>query len=209
MLKYPCAHDAVMRPKTTLTYTPPRAPHEETVTINRPLCAPPTLEWSLSPAAQLRMTSMTAPHSDLVAVWSCPVCDAPVPRRRRAGRHRVYCTNACRQKAYRSRCESRRGRPMSAHLDPRPTRATTRDRVHAVREYRDVLSGRRDSTRRGVTACGAFARVATDTPERFGHVRFLPHDNPRDTTTCRRCQQLTGTTPEPILEYRAVTDQAA
>ena len=208
-LRYPCAQNELMNPVRTLRYNPPPPPHNETIEINRSRCTAPSLHWNLSRAAQLRMSATTAPHSELVAVWSCPVCATPVPRWRRAGRHRVYCTNACRQKAYRQRCISRRERPMAAHRDPRPTRATTRDRVHAVREFRDVLSGRRDSTKRGISACGAFARMAIDTPERFGHVRFLATDDARNTTTCRRCQQLTGAVvSEPIL-VRVAPGQAA
>ena len=182
-----------MRPTRQLVYNPPPTPHSETLEINRPH----------------DVASVGAPDSHIVALWACPVCETPVPRRHRSGRHRVYCTNSCRQKAYRKRCVSRQARPFTAHLDPRPTRATTRDRVHAVREYRDVLSGRRDSTTRGVTACGAFARMCIDTPKRFGHVRFLANNEIWNTTTCRRCQQLTGVgETEPILLMRDVTDQA-
>lgn len=156
-LKYPRAHNDAMHMFGPLRYTPPAPPHETSITVNRARATPPALEWKLSRAAQLRLTfSPTAPHSDLIAVWSCPVCETAVPRFRRAGRHRVYCTNACRQQAYRRRCVARNAQPMAAHRDPRPIRATTRDRVHAVREFRDVSSGRRDSIRRGVTACGAF-----------------------------------------------------
>ncbi len=210
-LKYPRAHNDAMHMFGPLRYTPPAPPHETSITVNRARATPPALEWKLSRAAQLRLTfSPTAPHSDLIAVWSCPVCETAVPRFRRAGRHRVYCTNACRQQAYRRRCVARNAQPMAAHRDPRPIRATTRDRVHAVREFRDVSSGRRDSIRRGVTACGAFARMAIDTPERFGHIRFVATEDERNTTTCRRCQRLAGLdTEEPILVRQPSAELAA
>ncbi len=203
-LRYPCAQSGEMFSSRSvlrhLRYQPPKPPRPDTLATNRPRVNPPRLVWDLPIEARIRLADPTAPHSAVVAIWSCPVCATPVPRWRRAGRHRVYCTNACRQRAYRQRCVTRAARPMPLRRDPRPLRATTRDRVHAVREYRDVLSGRRDSQTRGVTACGAFARIAADTPERFGHVRFLATRNPRNTTTCRRCQQLSGSLDDaPIL----------
>lgn len=209
-VEYPAAHNVAMLPLRPLRYITPRPPTPDSVAINQSRATVPILDWRLPRAVRLRLSSPSAaPHSALVAVWSCPVCEVPVPRRHRPGRHRVYCTNACRQRAYRQRCVSRRAQPMSAHRDPRPTRAATRDRVHAVRECRDVLSGRRDSIGRGVTACGAFARLSIDTPERFGHVRFLPARHHRNATTCRRCEALTGPADESVLTYRAETDPAA
>src|SRR5687768_11507099 len=44
----------------------------------------------------------------IVAEWYCPVCDAPAHRTHQAGRPRVYCTNACRQRAYRWRRDNHR-----------------------------------------------------------------------------------------------------
>ena len=163
-------------------YIPPPPPRPETLEINLPSANAPTNESHF-------------PQTRLTAIWTCPVCDTAVPQRRQAGRRRVYCTSACRQRAYRLRCMTRQAHPMSAHRDPRPTRATTRDRVHAIREYADVSSGRRDSTGRGVTACGAFAHMSIDTPERFGHVRITSTEGLPSPYTCRRCQQLTGLVP--------------
>lgn len=178
-------------------YLPPAPPRQSTLDVNRSSTSSPVFEWRLDNAARRRMIDSPYPHTQTNAIWTCPVCNAPVPRRHRSGRHRVYCTNACRQRAYRLRCRSRQQHPMSAHRDPRPTRATTRDRVHAIREYPDVSSGRRDSIGRGVTACGAFGRMSIDTPSRFGHLRFASIEGIPNPSRCRRCEQLSGISPTP------------
>ncbi len=176
-------------------YVPPPPPRESTLDANRQRSCVPVIEWQLGHEARHRLADSPHPHTRTTAIWSCPVCSTPVPRLPRAGRHRVYCTNACRQRAYRLRCASRRQHPMSAHRDPRPIRATTRDRVHAIREFVDVSSGRRDSIGRGITACGAFGRMSIDTPSRFGHLRFAPLDGIPSPDRCRRCEQLSGIVP--------------
>lgn len=176
-------------------FVPPPPPRQSTLDVNRRTASVPVIDFDLAPAARLRMVDSPHPHSRVTAIWTCPVCDASVPRLRRAGRHRVYCTNACRQRAYRLRCKSRQQHPMSSHRDPRPIRATTRDRVHAVREFGDVSSGRRDSTGRGITACGAFGRMSIDTPKRFSHLRFASIEGLPDPRRCRRCLQLSGVFP--------------
>ena len=196
-LKYPRAHHGAMRRLLYDPHLPPAPPRQHTLDVNRRSAPLTVIEWNLSSAARGRMVHSNAPHTNVTATWNCPVCSAPLPRLRRAGRHRVYCTNACRQRAYRLRCKSRQQHPISAHRDPRPTRATTRDRVHAIREYSDVSSGRRDSIGRGVTACGAFGRMSVDTPSRFGHLRFAPNDGLPNPNRCRRCEQLTGLTSTP------------
>lgn len=178
-----------------LQYLPPAPPRQSTLDANRRSTSSPVIEWHLDDAARRRMIDSPHPHTRIKAIWTCPVCSASVPRLHRSGRHRVYCTNACRQRAYRLRCTSRQQHPMSAHRDPRPTRATTRDRVHAIREYPDVSSGRRDSIGRGVTACGAFGRMSIDTPSRFGHLRFASIEGIPNPSRCRRCEQLSGISP--------------
>jgi hypothetical protein len=162
----------------------------------------PTIEWALSPAATRRLFTEQGPRSELRACWLCPVCNVPVHRLPRAGRQRVYCTNACRQRAYRLRRASRRSLPTP--VGPRaaettlPERAASRDCVHAIRGFRDVLTGRRDSTGRGITACGTFARMSIDAPGRFGHTEFRPALPGTNGTTCRRCELLTGAEPVPL-----------
>jgi hypothetical protein len=158
----------------------------------------PLLEWALSEEAERRMWNEPGPRCELRACWMCPVCSAAVHRLPRSGRQGVYCTNACRQRAYRLRRTAGRDRPLSAIRRPLPERATSRDRIHAIREFRDASTGRRDSVGRGITACGTFARMSIDTPWRFGHTEFratLPESGSR---TCRRCMQLTGVEPRPL-----------
>jgi hypothetical protein len=144
-LRYPHVHHGQMKRLGYGVYVPPAPPRQPTLDVNRRQAPAPVIEWRLSNSARWRMIDSPHPRTQITAIWTCPVCSASVPRLRRAGRHRVYCTNACRQRAYRLRCKSRQQHPMSAHRDPRPARATTRDRVHAIREYADVSSGRRDS----------------------------------------------------------------
>lgn len=158
----------------------------------------PQLEWALSAATVRRMFAEPGPRCELRACWLCPVCSAAVHRLARSGRHRVYCTNACRQRAYRLRRAARQNRPISSIRQPRPERAASRDRLHAIREFRDVLTGRRDSVGRGITACGTFARMSIDTPSRFGHTEFRGARLGSESRCCRRCEQLTGIEPRQI-----------
>ncbi|TVR25760.1 MAG: hypothetical protein EA389_07880 [Ilumatobacter sp.] len=70
----------------------------------------------------------------------------------------MYCTNSCRQKAYRARRELRR------HHRPEPgsklTRASSRDLSHGLRPAPDVVAGLADAAGRELTMCGTFARRA-------------------------------------------------
>ena len=119
----------------------------------------------------------------VIAEWECPVCGTSCDRTYRSGRARVYCTNACRQRAYRLR---RRTVAAAAHVSaaaPAPVRARTRDRLHALRSDGDLVAGRRDSTGRQVTACGAFARSTRDRPSMAWHTDFIAGGP----SSCRTC----------------------
>lgn len=148
------------------------------------------------------------PHwGDVVAEWSCPVCGVRCDRTFRSGRARVYCTNACRQRAYRWRrdrtLEGGR-RPASA----RPAvRARTRERLHALRSPGDLLAARRDSTGRQVTACGTFGRSASDHPDITWHTEFVA-GGPR---SCRTCANVLGIEPVPVATMleRALAHRSA
>ena len=119
----------------------------------------------------------------IVALWWCPVCGRAAHHYARPGRPRVYCSNACRQRAYRCRRDEHRDhRPSAAPLH----RATSRERSHAVRQPDALVGGRRDTAGRAVTLCGAFARPARPRPS--GHVWFVS-DVP---WSCRSCTQLGG-----------------
>jgi hypothetical protein len=124
----------------------------------------------------------------IVGLWWCPVCGGAAHRYATPGRPRVYCSNACRQRAYRSRRATRSEQvPSTAPL----RRATTRERSHALREPDAIVGGRRDTSARAVTLCGAFARPAQSRPR--GHVRFVS-DVP---WSCRSCAHLGGLIPAP------------
>jgi len=180
----PLGHHGRMHP----TYPP--GPLRQRL-INLPLPGIGPLEWDMSPENFGRLHARDAECSTVTALWHCPVCDTTVHRSKRSGRHRVYCTNSCKQKAYRYRRVQKRSVTMQDHREPRPDRAATYDRAHAIRPFHDLSSRRRDSIGRGVTACGAFARMSIDTPDRFAHCRFVAAE-PIKPTTCRRCAELTG-----------------
>lgn len=135
------------------------------------------------------------PDGELItALWWCPVCRAACHRRHRPGRAKVYCSHACRQRAYRwRRLHLRRPPGKRRPVAPATTeRARTRDTTHARRSADDVLVGGRDSAARVVTACGTFARAAIDAPERHWHTAFLPTGGATGGHGCRSCQRLLG-----------------
>jgi hypothetical protein len=105
---------------------------------------------------------------DVVGEWWCPVCGRAAHRIFRPGRPRVYCSNACRQRAYRWRCQRRTAEPPSRTP---PTRGRTFDRSHALRPSTDLTAGQHDVRGREVTMCGAFARRARTPPST--HTRFV------------------------------------
>jgi hypothetical protein len=119
-----------------------------------------------------------------VEPWWCPVCSAPAPRvAHLPGRPRIYCSNACRQRAYRWR------RDHHARLAATPEhpaeRASVGIRGHALRSKRDFVSAYSDTRGREVTVCGAMAR-----PARLGtwtHTRFNADTGGY---SCRSCIRL-------------------
>lgn len=130
----------------------------------------------------------------LVAEWSCPVCGVPTPRTRRPGRPRVYCTNSCRQRAYRMR------RSCGIRLlrgDGQPTERAAGARVrHLLRAGGDPVGNRRTSDRKMVSLCGAFVRPARDHPDLVVDFAF------DDVAACYSCLQLTGSArPAPPMIY--------
>ena len=121
---------------------------------------------------------------DDLEIHPCPVCGAEVARCiHTPGRARVYCTNACRQRAYRWRkangvrlCVDRTG----------PTERMVNQKSHALRDQRDPVGAVRDGRARAVAVCGAYARTVN--PERVSHTNFVP-DHP---FSCERCADLVG-----------------
>jgi len=156
--------------------------------------------------------------------WTCPACDRVVVRPRRPGRKRVYCTNSCRQYAYRWRRDR-----LGVDHDERPVeRSITRDRCHAVRRSDDPVGADADGGGRRVTACGVMARQASDDPSIHGHLRLLPDPqrpptparpsggtpSPAPPRTCRRCVELRALPTydaksglEAAAEFRAEHDE--
>ena len=172
-----------------LSKLPPTPGERRSRQLNAARPAPWTIIWA-SPELEFLPNRPHDPERScrVRSLWWCPVCSAPIRHPNRPGRHRVYCTNACKQRAYRARRLNRR-------TDPVPQRAAAREVVHAIRGFRDVNSGRRSTRGLGVTVCGTFARMSIDSPERFGHTRFIGrrmrHPNAY-TSSCQRCCELTG-----------------
>lgn len=174
--------------------TPPALVFDEQLEpdVNLPNRQLAPIVWAMDDGERARLRDRAGPCTDVVALWNCPVCERSVPRWRRPGRHAVYCSNSCKQKAYRHRCIDRNRRMLQLARNPRPRRAQTRDGVHAIRETTDRSTGRRDSIGRGVTMCGAFASMSIDTPRRHSHQRFLATAGPSSGRTCQRCVELSS-----------------
>ena len=122
----------------------------------------------------------------IIGAHGCPVCGAVVYHVHRAGRGRIYCTNACRQRAYRWRrangvrlCVERNG----------PTERLVGYKRHALRDARDPVATVRDHCNREVTVCGVFAQPVRDT--RVTHTQFVPEFE----WSCRSCVALVGAGP--------------
>lgn len=117
---------------------------------------------------------------DVVGEHPCPTCATPVPDVYRPGRGRIYCTNACRQRAYRWR----RSHGVRRFVErDGPAERLVNDRRHALRDPRDPASRLRDRRNREMTVCGTFGRPVRDM--RVTHDRFIP-EHPWSCSTCVR-----------------------
>lgn len=115
---------------------------------------------------------------DPVGEHGCPICRSPVVDIYRPGRPRVYCTNACRQRAYRWR----RAHGVRTFVErDGPAERLVNDRRHAARDGRDPVGALRDHRAREMTACGLFARTVRG--RRVTHDRFVP-EHPWSCLTC-------------------------
>ena len=91
-------------------------------------------------ARHARQSGLLRPQwGDVVAEWACPVCGTSCDRTYRSGRARVYCTNACRQRAYRLR---RRTVVAAARSAGRPTRPAPVRATHTRPPARPALRRR-------------------------------------------------------------------
>lgn len=125
------------------------------------------------------------------SVWTCPVCGVDVPHPYGPGRKRVYCTAACKQRAYRWR------RDHGVRLLATPWQPAERSgflKGHAVRPAADFVGGRSDARGREVTVCGAFAR--RNDPDRWLHTEFVPGPS-----ACHSCMALIGADPSWGVDY--------
>jgi hypothetical protein len=120
------------------------------------------------------------------------VCGTVVMHEYRPGRKRVYCSNACKMRAYRWRC--REGIRLRA-TPWTPAERSEYRKTHAVRPTADFVGGRGDALGREVAVCGAFARRVDH--ERRSHYEFTP-GKPR---ACRSCTQLIGADPDWAVLY--------
>lgn len=123
---------------------------------------------------------------DVAGEHDCPVCAQPVIDVYRPGRGRVYCTNACRQRAYRWRRSH--GVRIFVERDG-PAERLMNDRRHAVRDGRDPVGRLRDRKGREVAVCGAYAKPVR--AQRVTHDRFVP-EHP---WSCRSCIALINPGP--------------
>jgi hypothetical protein len=127
-----------------------------------------------------------------VEPWWCPVCSAPAPRiAHQPGRPRIYCSNACRQRAYRWRRDHHAR--LAATPDDPAERASVGIRGHALRSKRDFVSSYSDTRGREVTVCGAMAR-----PARLGNWTHTRFNADNSGYSCRSCIRLIAIPNETI-----------
>lgn len=131
-------------------------------------------------------------HGHDTGGWQCPVCGVDVPHVYGPGRKRVYCTAACKQRAYRWRC--RNGVRLLA-APWRPAERSGFAPAHAVRPSADVVGERVDERGRQVAICGAFAR--RNAPSMSSHTEFVPGG----TQSCKSCTRLIGADPSWAVDY--------
>ena len=118
--------------------------------------------------------------------WHCPVCAAAIAHTYGPGRKRVYCSAACKQRAYRWR----RANGVRILATPwTPAQRSGFRTAHAVRPAVDVVGHARDAAERHVTVCGTFARKAQ--PANSSHTEFVPGAK----NSCRSCTRLIGADP--------------
>jgi hypothetical protein len=142
----------------------------------------------------------TIPIGTVVDRWQCPCCDRTIDIVHRPGRPRLYCSHACRQRAYRWR------REHHAHTRSTPSwpaeSATVRGggRTHALRTERDPLSRRSDRRGREVTACGALGHPHHPSRRRGERAPFLR----AGPTACRMCAALVQPRPLGLVPPGAI-----
>ena len=130
-------------------------------------------------------------YGTVVEEWWCPVCNAAAHRIYRAGRPRIYCSNACRQRAYRWRRDN--NARLAATAEHPAERASVGLKGHALRSKRDFMSSCCDSGKREVTVCGVLARPARH--GRWTHTNFILDNT---SWSCASCVRLVSIPNETI-----------
>jgi len=136
---------------------------------------------------------MDAIGERVVELWWCPVCGGAAHRTDRPGRPKLYCSNACRQRAYRwrrdhhARLIAPRGHPAAG------ARAGT-GRYHALRNPRDFVAHHHDQRRREPTVCGVLARPLRHQRAIRSHTDFNAVSN----NACQRCTELIRPPIDPL-----------
>lgn len=126
------------------------------------------------------------------APWSCPVCNVDVPHPFGPGRKRVYCTPACKQRAYRWR---RRHGVRKLATPWLPAERSGLLTTHAVRPAADFVGHRADEHGRHAAVCGAFARRVDSALA--SHTEFVPGGR----RACHSCTRLIGADPAWAVDY--------
>ena len=158
----------------------------------------PTARWP-PPAGPRREFGWPVAAADTgSANWACPVCHADVAHEFRPGRKRVYCSNACKQRAYRWR----RSHGVRLLATPwQPAQRSHNERYHAQRPASDFVAAPADWRGRHVTLCGAFAHPVRPTP--LGHNEFVPGGS----RACGTCTRLLGADPAWIDQYPVIDER--
>jgi hypothetical protein len=129
----------------------------------------------------------------VVELWWCPVCGGAAHRTNRPGRPKLYCSNACRQRAYRWR-RDHHARLIAPPGEPAAAAVVIRGRYHALRSGRDFVAHHRDRSGREPTVCGVLARPMRHHRARRSHTDFVPVS----ADACRRCADLIRPPAHPL-----------
>ena len=121
---------------------------------------------------------------DVVEPWWCPVCNGAAHRTRRPGRPKLYCSNACRQRAYRWRRDNH-ARTVARPCHPASNAFVPFGRYHALRTGRDFVADLSDRRHRQPTVCGVLARPGR-LRKHATHSQFVPVSP----DACRTCAAL-------------------
>jgi hypothetical protein len=112
----------------------------------------------------------------------------------RAGRPRIYCTNACRQRAYRWRRDNLACTRATATC-PVETSFATHGRFHALRTSHDYMSTIHDHLNREISVCGALVRPTRALRGRAHH-NFPPNRG----SSCLTCSKIVTGQPVRISD---------